>query len=156
MTAAEIDIILPVISGQIMSVATNQFVIQDGQGFWRTVNTSTSTLYSSGGTPVASAAIVTGANVVAFGAVDVNHTDLDAASVFILGPTTEGEVLKIHGDRLLLRTLKGARVTVVTGPHTIVRVHGRRASLRAIKLGRSITVLGRSRHGLFRATEVRA
>lgn len=156
-TASAIDIVLPYIAGQVQAGSTTaQFVVQDSQGFWRTIITSSSTTYSSGGAAVTSAAIVPGSDVVAFGTVDANHTALDATTVYVLGPTTEGTVQVIRGDHLVLRAKSGARLSVVAGPHTLVRVHGKRASLHAIKHGARVTVLGRRVHGVFRATEIRA
>ena len=154
--AAEIDIVLPVIAGTVQQASSGQFVVKDAQGFWRTVSTSGNPTYQSGGTTVTSAAVVSGAEVVAFGTVDADHTTLDAVSVFILGPTETGKVWSKHGDTVTLHLTGGKSLAVVVSSHTVYRAHGKQSSLGDLRTGQTVTVLGHSSHGGFQATEVRS
>lgn len=159
--AGTIEIVLPVLYGTVVSTTTTsagnlQFVLQDGQGFWRTVNTTPQTTYSSGGTTVSSSAVVATAEVVAFGTVDADHTSLDATSVFVLGPTESGSVRHVGHSDLTLRTSAGKSVTVFVGRHTSVRLDGKRATIAKVRTGTTVTVLGRRVKGGFQASEIRS
>lgn len=80
-TARNVLIILTELNGTVVSVGSTSFVLQDSQGFWRTVDVGSGTTYAPSGTTLAG---LTGDHVVAFGTVDPDLTDLDARFVNML------------------------------------------------------------------------
>jgi hypothetical protein len=83
--ATEVDIVLPEVAGKVLSISGSQVVVQDGQGFWRTVDVSSSTAYGQAGKAAAASALKTGQYVVATGQIASDHTTLDASAVALLG-----------------------------------------------------------------------
>jgi len=85
-TAAGVDIQDPALQGTVQAVNGNVVTIVDEQGFWRTVNLSSSTTYTNAGQSATQTAVVQGAKVIAFGSIDADHVSLDATSV-VVNPT---------------------------------------------------------------------
>lgn len=80
-TAKSVFILLAQLDGTVVSTSSTSFVLQDGQGFWRTVDVGGATTYSPSGTSLSG---LTGDHVVAFGTVDPDLTDLDALYVDVV------------------------------------------------------------------------
>lgn len=87
--ASEVEIVLPAVTGKVVSISGSQVVVQDGQGFWRTVDVSSSTVYGQAGKKAAASALKTGEYVVAAGRIAADHTTLDASAVALLGTAPE-------------------------------------------------------------------
>jgi len=89
-TAAEVDVELPHLLGTVVSVETSGsspvIVIEDRDGFQRTIVTSSATTYTVNGSAGTAAAVLVGKTIMAVGAVDANHTSLDATSVNVGRP----------------------------------------------------------------------
>jgi hypothetical protein len=64
--------------------------VQDAEGFWRTVDLTSSTAYAQGGKPAAAGAVKTGTYVLVAGHVAADHTTLDATAVALLGTDPAG------------------------------------------------------------------
>ncbi|HEV2362020.1 MAG TPA: DUF5666 domain-containing protein [Acidimicrobiales bacterium] len=85
LTAGAIEIILPSVGGKIVSISGSAFVVQDGEGFWRTVDVSTSTVYfEPGGKSLSESGLKVGDFVVASGDIGSDHTTLDAKTVGLM------------------------------------------------------------------------
>jgi hypothetical protein len=111
-TAKSINIVSPSLRGSVVSVSGTTIVVQDGQGFYRTIDTSASTTFLNGGAASTIASITPGENVLAVGSVDADHTDLDAATVGVLLPRVMGEVKSVSGSTFTLTEPGGTTVTV--------------------------------------------
>jgi Domain of unknown function (DUF5666) len=87
-TAAEVDILSPRLDGTVVSVdaSAGTIVVADDQGFYRTIAVTSATTYTKDGSSATSAAVAVGAHVEATGAIDANHTSLDATSVNVGKP----------------------------------------------------------------------
>jgi hypothetical protein len=85
--AHEVEIVLPAVTGKVVSISGSQVVVEDGQGFWRTVAVSSSTAYGEAGKKAAASALKAGDYVVAMGLIAADHTTLDASAVGLLGTT---------------------------------------------------------------------
>jgi Domain of unknown function (DUF5666) len=83
--ATVIDIILPGISGEVVSVSGSTIVVQDNEGFWRTLDVSSGTVYESAGKTATESAVKKGELISASGKIASNHTTLEASAVAVLG-----------------------------------------------------------------------
>ncbi len=86
-TAAEIDIAVPHLGGQVVSVSGDVITVSDQDGFYRTIDVSSATTYTKSGATASLSDITVGTFVMAEGSVDANHTTLDATSVNVGLPT---------------------------------------------------------------------
>lgn len=156
-TAASVDIILPSLEGRVVSISGGTIVVSDLEGFHRTIVTTDATTYLEAGTSVSASALTTGADLVAFGAIASNHTDLDATTVEIVGPVAGGKVTKVSGTTITVSALAGGRtLEITTTPTTIFRNNGKTSSLSAIKVGDVVLAIGsRQSTTTFAATAVR-
>ena len=84
-THAASDIILPELSGQVVSVSSSTIVVQDSEGFWRTVSVSSATVYESAGKTTNESSVKKGELVSASGTIESNHTTLKASAVALEG-----------------------------------------------------------------------
>lgn len=71
----------PRLGGQVVAVSATTITVADRDGFWRTINTSSTTTYSDASGATTRDAVAVGQFVGATGTVDADHTSLDAASV---------------------------------------------------------------------------
>ncbi len=143
LTAASVEIILPSLEGGVVSISGGTIVVSDLEGFHRTIVTTGATTYAEAGTSVSASALTKGADIVAFGAIAANHTDLDATTVEIVGPVAGGTVTKVSGTTITLAALAGGHtLTIVTTPTTIFRSNGKASSLSAIKVGDVLAAIG--------------
>jgi hypothetical protein len=82
------------VAGVVQSVSGTggslTIVVTDPAGFWRTVKTSAATTYTDDGSPATAAAVTVGTFISATGTVDVDRTDLDAATVAVGAPSGPG------------------------------------------------------------------
>ena len=82
-TAATIVIAVPELRGTVSAVAGSTITITDRDGFWRTISTNGSTTYSKAGATASASDVTVGQIIGAEGAIDANHTTLDASSITI-------------------------------------------------------------------------
>ncbi len=85
-TATSIRIDSPREGGTVVSVSSSGFVIQDDQGFWHTVATSSTTTYTKAGSAAAASDVAVGEFVSASGPIASDHTTLEATQVMIGQP----------------------------------------------------------------------
>ncbi|HXY44929.1 MAG TPA: DUF5666 domain-containing protein [Acidimicrobiales bacterium] len=156
-TAATVDIILPSLQGTVLSISGGTIVIEDSQGFHRTIDTTTSTTYSEAGTTVSATAVTDGLDIVAFGSIAADHTDLDATTVEVTGPVAGGKVTNVSGTTITVSAPWGTGSTkITTTSSTIFRNGDKSSSIVAVKLGDLLTAIGtRASDGTFAATAVR-
>ncbi len=155
--AATVNIILPTLQGEVVSNSGGTIVIEDAQGFQRTVDTSGSTTYTEAGATVPTSAVTNGLDIIAFGTIASDHTDLDATTVEVIGPVAAGKVTKISGTTITVSSPwgGGGSTTIATTPSTIFRKGGKASSLARLKVGDIVTAIGtRESGGTFAATAV--
>ena len=146
--ASEIDVVPARVDGTVVSVTGTSIVVQDAQGFWRTVMVGASTTYSSGkgGVPGAAATVaevVPGVRVDAIGTVDPNHTSLDATSVRIELAALYGTVQSVSGTTVTLTAEPGgSTVSVTTTSSTVVRNRAGTVALSTLTAGQQLIALG--------------
>ena len=73
----------PHLGGQVVAVNASTITVADRDGFWRTIVTSAATSYRNDTSSTTRDTVVAGTFVEARGAVDANHTALDASSVIV-------------------------------------------------------------------------
>lgn len=155
-TAARVDIILPSLEGQVVSDSAGTIVVSDREGFHRTIDTTGSTTYSEAGTTVPASAVTNGVDVVAYGSIAANKTDLNAMSVEVVGPVASGKVTKLSGTTITVSLPQGTSMTITTTSSTIFESSGKASSLSSVKVGDMLVVIGtRESNGTFAATAVR-
>ncbi len=92
--ASNILIQLPHLGGKVVSVTGSTIVVQDRDGFYRTINTDGSTTFRKSDAAGSLSDVTVGSFVVAEGTIDADHTSLDATSVGVGvpggGPGGEG------------------------------------------------------------------
>ena len=107
--AATVHIVEPHLAGTVEKVWGSSFIIADEQGFWHTIDTSSSTSYAKAGSSTSSTAsssdVTVGTFVMATGTIADDHTTRDASSVSVGLPTppahpngTAGAPDKDHDD----------------------------------------------------------
>lgn len=94
------------ISGTIVSLGSGYVVVQDRDGFWRTIVLGTSTTYAEGPMTVTPAPSVSnlavGTSIAAVGSVDANHLFLDATSIRIQLATARGVVQSVTAGAIVI------------------------------------------------------
>jgi hypothetical protein len=135
------------LSGTVVSVGTGTFVLQDGNGFWRTVVLETTTTYTEGPMKMAPAATATdiadGAMVQVSGTVDANHTSLDAASVRIQLSIVRGTVQTATPTTLVVTTPGSSTLaTIDVNPQTVVFTHSGVVTLASATTGSFVEAFG--------------
>jgi hypothetical protein len=82
--ASDIEIQVPRIAGQVVSVTGSTIVLSDAQGFYRTLNVTSSTTYAKAAGSAATASdVVVGAFVMGEGSIAADHSTLSATIVVI-------------------------------------------------------------------------
>ena len=141
-----------VLSGSVVSIGTGSIVIQDKQGFWRTIVLSSSTTYSEGPMtmqPAASSSdLAVGSTVEVSGTVDADHTSLDAVSVRIELSSVRGVVTSVTLTSATLTTVvvtvdqSSTPMTIDVNPQTVVFTHGGVVTLASVVVGSAIEAFG--------------
>jgi hypothetical protein len=88
--ASAVELLMPEIAGKVVSISGSGMVIQDREGFWRTIDVSSSTVYAEAGKTTSASSVKTGSYVVASGQIAGDHTTLDASAVALLGSMPGG------------------------------------------------------------------
>ena len=87
-TALNVSICLTAVAGVVSSVTGNNVVVNDFEGFARTVVLGT-TQYFDGRSAGSISDVVAGAHIIALGTIDTNTTSLDAVVVVVFAPMTD-------------------------------------------------------------------
>jgi hypothetical protein len=139
--ATEVDILQPTITGAVVKIAGGDLTVADAQGFWRTVRVSSSTAYTEQGASASAAAVKVGTEIVATGAIDANHTDLDATNIDVQLPSVTGLVTAVSGSTITLRSASGT-VTVSTDGSTVFHTSSGTGSITSVKTGDVVRAYG--------------
>ena len=155
-TAAGVEIMQPTLAGKVISSGSNTIVIQDRQGFYRTIDLASSTQYSTGGGTTSSTDSVTsGENIVAFGSVASDHTSLNATLVDVRVPSYRGTASGVSASGFTLTTRAGTTYSVTVNSATTYRGPGATTpTLSSIKDGTHVMVEGTLSGSSITATSV--
>jgi hypothetical protein len=140
-TAVAIEILVPRLDGRVVSVSSGKVVVEDPSGLQQTIVTTSATTYRELNTTVPASAVTAGENVVGFGTVATDHTQLDASTVAIVGPLVGGRVTGVSGSTITVRAPRGT-VRISTSGSTIFRSNGGASSLAKIKTGDLVIAVG--------------
>ena len=113
-TAVKINIEVATLTGIVTSVSGNVITITGGEGFTRTIDVSSATTYSEGGTAVTLSSVIVDAKIVAHGIVASNQTTLDALTVSLTAPKdVKGVISAVTSTSVTVRG-PGTTTTVLT------------------------------------------
>jgi hypothetical protein len=144
-TATKVIVVLAHLEGSVVSVTSGSFIVSDGHGFWRVVDESAATTYSTApATPVSvtASSVVPGVRVEVSGLVDANHTSLDATSVRIELSKVLGTVTSVSGANFALAGFGGGTASITTSASTVFRTEGAEASLASVVVGAKVAAFG--------------
>jgi hypothetical protein len=135
------------LAGTVVSVGVGSVVIQDGDGFWRTVVLGPATTYSEGPMKMAPAAtstdVAVGAMVRVSGTVDPNHTSLDAGSVQIELTSVRGIIQSVTTTAIVISEAgSSTQETVDVNPQTVVFTQGGIVTLASAVQGAVVEAFG--------------
>jgi hypothetical protein len=140
-TAAAIDIVLPQLTGRVVSVSSDKIVVEGSSGLQQTLVTAGTTSYRELGSTVSVSAVTTGGVVVGFGSVAGDHTELDATTVAVVGPLAGGKVTGVSGSTITVQSPRGT-VRISTSSSTIFRTNAGSSSLASVKSGDLVLAVG--------------
>jgi len=86
-TAATVFIQLPTVMGKVISVTASTIVVEDQQGFYRSIDVTDATTYLKGTTTASSSDVTVGAYLAAQGTVASDHTSLEATQIQLSRPS---------------------------------------------------------------------
>ncbi len=142
-TASRIDVRQPSLGGKVVTVGSNSIVVEDQQGFYRTIDVSASTTYKSGNSTSSLAQVSVGSQVVAFGSVDSNHIVLDATSVDIILPHVGGTVTQVNGSDITVKGFNGSTEVITTNSSTVFKsFNATSASISSVTVGSNVVAEG--------------
>jgi hypothetical protein len=81
--ASAVELVLPEVEGKFVSISGSQLIVEDSEGFWRTINLSSSTAYGEAGKSATESALKAGVYVLASGQIASDHTTLQASAVAV-------------------------------------------------------------------------
>jgi hypothetical protein len=118
-TAAKITIEVAALAGTVSAVSGSVITITGGEGFTRTIDVSSTTTFSEGGTAVALSAVVVGSKIKAQGLVSSDQTALDAISVVIAAPKdVRGNVSAVTSTSVTVLGSDNTSTTLTIAPTT--------------------------------------
>lgn len=155
-TAGAVYIEVPTLAGKVISADSSSIVIQDREGFYRTIDLSGSTTYSvGGGTSTGNDTVTVGQQVVAYGSIATDHTQLNATSIDVMLPRYEGTISNLTATGFTLTDPSGTAYTVTVNTSTTYRAMGSTtASLSRLTSGSQVMVEGTLSGTDITATEV--
>jgi hypothetical protein len=137
-----VEIVLPHVSGKVMSVNGTQVVVQQADGLDVTVNLSSSTAYDAAGQAATSSAVVAGAEVSVAGTLTSDHTQIDATTVEIILPSVAGSVTAVSGRTISITSFGGKAVTVTTDSSTLFRDRTGKTTIASVTKGDFVEAFG--------------
>jgi hypothetical protein len=81
--ASAVELLLPEVEGKFVSLSGNRLIVEDDQGFWHTIELSSSTAYGEAGKAASESALKSGVYVLASGQIASDHTTLQASAVAV-------------------------------------------------------------------------
>jgi hypothetical protein len=81
--ASAVELVLPEVEGKFVSLSGGRLIIEDSEGFWRTIELSSSTAYGEAGKAASESALKAGVYVLASGQIGSDHTTLQASAVAV-------------------------------------------------------------------------
>jgi hypothetical protein len=141
-SAAVVVVLEPYSIGTVVSATPSRIVVRDAGGLERDVLVSTATAYEEAGTAVSRSALAPGEEILAYGEVAGDPTELSASHVVVVGPRLAGIVTSVSGRDLDLRTFAGT-ATVTTSASTLVRRLRAASSLSSVAAGDLVVAIGR-------------
>ena len=116
----QVEIVLPEVSGKVVSVNGSEVVVAQRNGLHVTVNTSGSTAYEQDGQAAVAADLKVGSAVSVTGTLSSDKTEIDATVVQIVLPSVAGRVTAVSGTTITITGFNGTE-TVTTGSSTTFR-----------------------------------
>ena len=141
-TVGLVEILLPNVSGKVVSVNGSQVVVAQQDGLYVTVNTSTSTTYEQAGQAIPAVQLQAGTVVSVTGTVSSDHTEINATTVEIVLPSVSGRVTSVSGTTITLSTLNSAAETVTTGSSTVFRDQAGKTTISSVAKGDFVEAWG--------------
>lgn len=132
---------MPQLAGRVVSVSTAKIVVEGPGGLRQSLVTSSSTTYRELDTPVALSTVVAGEDVVGFGSVAADHSELNATTVAIVGPVAGGKVTAVAGSTITVESPRGT-IKISTTSSTIFRASSGSSSLASVKTGDLVLAVG--------------
>jgi hypothetical protein len=156
-TINAITVIQPAVAGTVASVSGSTVTVTQRDGSTSKVVLTSTTTYQLAGAVATKDAVVTGAQIVARGALASDGT-LTASSVDVAPATSAGTVKEKGSSSLTLTTRDGSAVTIKVSSSTTYQVGGvTTPTLADVKVGDIVTAAGsRNADGSLSATIVRS
>jgi len=137
-----VEIVLPHVSGKVVSINGSQVVVAQADGLYVTVNVSPSTSYDEAGQTATSSAVVAGAEVSVTGTLSSDHFQIDATTIEVLLPSVSGQVTAVSGTTITIKSFDGTTETVTTGPSTLFRNRSSKTTIASVAKGDLVEAFG--------------
>jgi preprotein translocase subunit YajC len=140
--ASSVRILEPMLVGTVQSVSDTQIIVADQQGFWHTIDISSSTSYQKAGALISLSSIKVGDMVSASGTIASDHTSLNADSVTVMLPHLGGKVTAVSGDTITIARPDGSTGTITVNSATTYFSGSSSTSLAAVTVGSFVDAQG--------------
>jgi hypothetical protein len=140
-TVASVEIVLPEVSGKVVSVNGSEVVVAQRNGLHVTVNTSGSTAYEQDGQAAVAADLKVGSAVSVTGTLSSDKTEIDATVVQIVLPSVAGRVTAVSGTTITITGFNGTE-TVTTGSSTTFRDESGKTTIASVAKGDFVQASG--------------
>jgi len=137
-----VEIVLPHVSGKVVSVNGSQLVVSQQDGLNVTVNTSTSTTYDEVGQSVPASEVQVGTVVSVTGTLSSGHDQIDATTVEIVLPSVAGRVTGVSGTTITITSFDGTVETVTTDSSTVFRDQSGTTTIASVAKGDLVEASG--------------
>jgi hypothetical protein len=120
-TATKISIKLATLAGTVTSVSGNVITLTGGEGFTRTIDVSSATTYSEGGSATTLSSVIVGSKISADGIVGADQTALDALVITIAAPKAvvlTGNVTAVTSTSVTVEGSNNSSTTFTIAPTT--------------------------------------
>jgi hypothetical protein len=144
-TASKISIKLATLTGTVTSVSGNVITITGGEGFTRTIDVSSATTYSEGGSATTLSSVIVGSKISADGIVSADQTALDALVITIAAPKAvvlTGTVTSVSGNVITITGGEGFTRTIDVSSATTYSEGGSATTLSSVIVGSKISADG--------------
>jgi hypothetical protein len=139
---SSVEIVLPHVSGKVVSVAGTEVVVEQQGGLYVKVNLSASTSYDEAGQAEASSVVVAGAEVSVTGTLSSDHFQIDATTVEVLLASVSGKVTAVSGTTITIASFDGTTETVTTGSGTLFRNKSGKTTITSVAKGDVVEAFG--------------
>jgi hypothetical protein len=135
-------IVLPRVSGKIVSVSGSKVVVAGQDGLNVTVNTSPATTYEEEGQSAPASDLKPGTYVSATGTLSADHDQIDAITIEIVLPSLTGRVTAVAGTTISITLYDGTTESVTTGSSTAFRDQAGKTTIASVAKGDFVVVSG--------------